>query len=1182
MNFFVHGQVNSIQTFVSASPALKVFLMDSDINPEKEWSAGKYESSYILLLHGVDVSDSKPNADKGLEWGPYFGNGFRWVRINKDFDRSSLKKRGIDAYAFLNTEPVISGLISKENFKEVYSDTRQWKINVRVFRGFESSFVNDALVLHLEVKKLGGSYFEIDIDSAMVRKVLTLPYVMEIEPAWMPAMAVNYDNRGVHGLNILKNTLTGMRGLSGRNVYVGVGDDGNITSHIDYKDRVTDRASYAYSNHATHVGGTVGGAGLLNPRDEGMAPRVSLIGEYFTNIISATENHIRDFNMVLTNNSYHSALTTCAGNGDYGSASEFSDEQQYENDTLLHVFAAGNDGGLSCSPYPAGYHTVKSEWQCAKNALVVASMDTNYTIAASSSRGPTDDGRLKPEITAVGRNVRSTYPNNGYATISGTSMACPTTVGTLSLLVERFRQINSGRSPLMGLIKAIACNTARDAGNIGPDFIFGFGILQAERALRAIEDSTYKVLTVASGDSQTFTLSVPSGLQQVKIMLYWVDAEGNPSGVRTLVQDLDLEVVDAGGSRYLPWTLNTNPGSVASVATRGRDTINNIEQFTLDSPGSGNYTVVVKGRDLPLGAQRCFVTWDFVPPSVQLLYPNGGETFVPGQSEHIRWDAFGGSPNTFTVQYSLNNGSSWTTISSGIADTRRSIHFVVPSSATNQGLVRVVRNTAGYADTSIGNFRILGQVTVSSSVLCDGVVRLSWSSITGATDYEVMQKVGDSMQSIGTTSSTSYVVRGLSTSSTSYLSVRARNSGLPGLRSVAVGVLPSSGTCADSVCNNDIGMVSLVSPVDGRIYTSSRLSSAQTIQVRIKNVDNASTSGTILLGYQINGGSVVNESYVGSIAALGSYTHSFSTTANLSAVGTYVIKHWVNYASDAYRVNDTMTTIIRHLANDTIALPFTENFDTVASLLVSSNKTGVEGLERFDFERPLGSRGRLRTNVGYGIPKSGARCLNIDTRAYGAENNAVYAISTFNLSNFNIDSTDIRLDFSYKSHGNTSSTYDKLWVRGTDTSSWILFFDLGAEQGSAGDYVDVTTLHLRDSLRSNGQVFGASTQLRFGWDGTRSTDNNYYSDGFTIDDIRLYQIINDLELVSSVSPSEINCGLGSEEHVQVMVKNNMDYDITNVPIYVQVNGGIPVLDTIEFIASGSTAAFSFSRREFQV
>ena len=334
MNFFVHGQVNSIQTFVSASPALKVFLMDSDINPEKEWSAGKYESSYILLLHGVDVSDSKPNADKGLEWGPYFGNGFRWVRINKDFDRSSLKKRGIDAYAFLNTEPVISGLISKENFKEVYSDTRQWKINVRVFRGFESSFVNDALVLHLEVKKLGGSYFEIDIDSAMVRKVLTLPYVMEIEPAWMPAMAVNYDNRGVHGLNILKNTLTGMRGLSGRNVYVGVGDDGNITSHIDYKDRVTDRASYAYSNHATHVGGTVGGAGLLNPRDEGMAPRVSLIGEYFTNIISATENHIRDFNMVLTNNSYHSALTTCAGNGDYGSASEFSDEQQYENDTF--------------------------------------------------------------------------------------------------------------------------------------------------------------------------------------------------------------------------------------------------------------------------------------------------------------------------------------------------------------------------------------------------------------------------------------------------------------------------------------------------------------------------------------------------------------------------------------------------------------------------------------------------------------------------------------------------------------------------------------------------------------------------------------------------------------------------------------------------------------------------------
>jgi subtilisin family serine protease len=119
-----------------------------------------------------------------------------------------------------------------------------------------------------------------------------------------------------------------------------------------------------------------------------------------------------------------------AAGDDYNPLSYYVDSQMLAYPKLLHVFAAGNDGSQTCSPYPISFATIKSGFQTAKNILTVGSMNNViYTLSPNSSRGPTNDGRIKPELVAGGVNITSTIPGSLYSPMSGTSMASPTVTG---------------------------------------------------------------------------------------------------------------------------------------------------------------------------------------------------------------------------------------------------------------------------------------------------------------------------------------------------------------------------------------------------------------------------------------------------------------------------------------------------------------------------------------------------------------------------------------------------------------------------------------------------------------------------------------------------------------------------------------------------------------------------------
>jgi len=259
----------------------------------------------------------------------------------------------------------------------------------------------------------------------------------------------------------------------------------------------------------------------------------------------------------------------------------------------------------------------------AKNILTVGAVNplpngpatgADISIAYFSALGPTDDGRIKPDIVGDGVNILSTgsaSPTN-YTAEDGTSFAAPNVTGSLLLLQEYYAEKNGGAFMRSATLKALACHTAIDAGNVGPDYIYGWGLLSMPAATRAITDNSTKSLikenTLAQGQTQTFDV-VASGDGPLMATIAWTDPQGTATadGVinnRTpkLVNDLDIRVSD-GSTTYMPWVLDVlHP---ANVATKGDNKIDNIEQVYIATgiPGK-KYTITVSHKGvLQSGAQ---------------------------------------------------------------------------------------------------------------------------------------------------------------------------------------------------------------------------------------------------------------------------------------------------------------------------------------------------------------------------------------------------------------------------------------------------------------------------------------------------------------------------------------------------------------------------------------------------
>lgn len=440
------------------------------------------------------------------------------------------------------------------------------------------------------------------------------------------ARATSLYNGGNLGLNIQGQGMTG-----------AIWDNGSVRSThqefmVDGVSKILSMDGAAVGDHATHVGGTIVAQGV-NSLVRGLAFNASLLSYNWTNDLAEMLAEASG-GLLTSNHSYGIGnLSSLWFYGAYDSRARQIDQICFNNPFYLPVFSAGNDRNSNEAPgstqiaNKGGYDMIFGHGN-AKNVITVAAVQNvaNYVDATSvimstfSSYGPSDDGRIKPEISMKGVNVRSTLfdsdTNVGF--MSGTSMASPGVTGVVLLLQQYYNQLYSSYMKA-ATAKGLILHTADEAGFYnGPDYEFGWGLINAENAARVIRDKNLtsnrsiieeNVLT----NGTTFIKAISSnGSQPLKISISWTDPQyaGQNSGTidpttKYLVNDLDIKVTSASGTVYYPWKLQGMSAPYDPPTNNSTNDVDNFERVDIPAP-AGNYTISVTHKGSLTGGNQNF------------------------------------------------------------------------------------------------------------------------------------------------------------------------------------------------------------------------------------------------------------------------------------------------------------------------------------------------------------------------------------------------------------------------------------------------------------------------------------------------------------------------------------------------------------------------------------------------
>lgn len=409
--------------------------------------------------------------------------------------------------------------------------------------------------------------------------------------------------------------------------------------------------------HTTHVAGTLIARGV-NPIAKGMAFGLNTLQSYdFDNDVAEISNNAAG--LLVSNHSYgdiagwdfDSGRWTWYGLpgddedylfGFYDERAQAWDKIAFEAPYYLIVESAGNSHAytgpsvgstyygyesrtdqriVEKGPRPAnissneGYDVISTTGN-AKNILTVGSVNQlpngpqssgAVQVSSFSSWGPTDDGRVKPDVMGMGSGVVSTSASgaNFYSTLSGTSMASPNVSGSIILLQEYYAQLHNDSAMRAATLKGLVCHTAFDAGNVGPDYIYGWGVLDMRKAAQTITDNGTNAYihesTLQQAQVESYTITANSN-GPLWATVAWTDHEGTVSAAGTLnertpklVNDLDVRISSSATGVVTPWVLD--PANPASAATRGDNVIDNVEQVYIPSAVNGaTYTVSVSNK----------------------------------------------------------------------------------------------------------------------------------------------------------------------------------------------------------------------------------------------------------------------------------------------------------------------------------------------------------------------------------------------------------------------------------------------------------------------------------------------------------------------------------------------------------------------------------------------------------
>lgn len=459
------------------------------------------------------------------------------------------------------------------------------------------------------VEELGGRVIERDAEQNCLIIYLPIGAVNALAACdgvkWIDQHYASVDlNDGMRAAIGVNPVQAAPYNLTGAGVVLGQWESRHPDAmHVDLAGRVVNiDDGRPVDDHATQVAGTMVGDGrLLSSRQyRGVATAATIVSyrdwDDVAELCRQYREAISDYGIDVANNSWGKV--------------EWNDYKAYDaaldgivrgelGKPISTVWAVGNEGK---------WGTIFST-AVAKNVVTVGATNSDdNSLWAWSDKGPTADGRLKPDVVAPGCETRSggaiwsTLPGNRYGGGCGTSMAAPSVSGTMGLILEDWRATH-GKDPLPSTIKGLLLHAAKDLGNPGPDYAYGYGLIDARAAIDlvradAANDTVVEDMILQQGERDEYTLNVASGAKALKLTLVWDDYPGDPLAAQALVNDFDLVVTGPDGKQYYPWTLD--PLSPERPAERTRaDHTNNVEQVLVENPADGRWLATIWGTTVP-------------------------------------------------------------------------------------------------------------------------------------------------------------------------------------------------------------------------------------------------------------------------------------------------------------------------------------------------------------------------------------------------------------------------------------------------------------------------------------------------------------------------------------------------------------------------------------------------------
>jgi PKD repeat protein len=754
-------------------------ILEGDKIDESIFQFSKLNGRYYTYIQFYEIPNEqihKKLKASGINLLSYLPPNAYYISIPEATALNRLKSLGIRSFFNLkHIDKIIRGLVSFNSVPEANIIGDKVEVRITFAKDIKVSAAMDELSrgYEMEINKISEtySYAEVLVNFDDLEKITSFPYVFYVGLTDKDQYE-DLNNNNIashHHVAPVHSSLPGYYGLDGDGVTIAVGDICFADNHIDFQGRVTKIAAswVGDSDHGKHVTGTIAGAGNVDDRYRGLAYKADIVSGIFDH----TEEYIDDHpEVVLSTHSHGGGMGFCDGDpyywGQYTDISAESDQRLHNKPYLMDTRSCANSHTRSCYIPGTSYKQIGAKYTSAKNCISVGARTDPYRYLSNFNnfyaKGPTLDGRIKPELVALGELTSCSYDNE-YTSKTGTSMATPLIAGILTLMHQKYKQDHNGDYPDNALMKAIACNTARDIGNSGPDFANGFGYINARRAVNAVSEGRFASAELSQGGSFDYTINVPDNVKELKVLICWNDPAGNPQVVRALVNDLNLTVTSPNNEVILPWVLDTALAHIPDQATRGVDSINNIEQVTISNPASGTYTATITGHELPNGGtQKVWITYDYIMKNeISLTYPIGGESFNPGEKVILSWDFDDSYASENSLAYSTDNGSTWTSLFNNNwyhLDYRFYV-FNMPDVQSSECLVKV---TYGDSVRISAPFTIMDKPENTVAVYPnDSTVEFSWSPVNGADGYNVYKLGEKYMELVGSTTDRKYTITGL-------------------------------------------------------------------------------------------------------------------------------------------------------------------------------------------------------------------------------------------------------------------------------------------------------------------------------------------------------------------------------------------------------------------------------------